>query len=75
MKVGTIAPTPGIRPSTKPTTVPRPIAPADRRHSSRVGFHFLRSASIIRVSRRSAASSSSPMPNRPITTGTKPMPS
>ena len=32
-----MAPTPGIRPSTKPTTVPRPMAPQERRHSSRLG--------------------------------------
>ena len=37
MKVGITAPTPGIRPSRKPMTVPRQIAPLERFHSSRLG--------------------------------------
>ena len=70
-----MAPTPGMRPSTKPTTVPRPIAPTDWRHSALVGIQLLSSASTMWVWRFSAASSSSATPNRPMTTGTKPMPS
>ena len=41
MKVGITAPTPGMSPSTKPMTVPRPIAPVERFHSSRLGHRPL----------------------------------
>ena len=41
MKVGITAPTPGIRPSRKPTAVPRPIAPPERFHSSALGHRPL----------------------------------
>jgi hypothetical protein len=55
MKVGTMAPTPGIRPSTKPTPVPRRMAPTQSLHSWRVGIQLLSSASIMWVWRVSAA--------------------
>ena len=55
--------------------VPRPIAPQERRHSSRLGSRLLNFVRMISRTGCSAVIRISAMPKSPITTGTMPRPS
>ena len=70
-----MAPIPGMSPRKNPMMVPRPMAPVETFHSSRLGRRSVILALMTSSTGASMLSRISPTPKRPMTTGMKPMPS